>query len=156
MELLKSTWRQRLSCASCAIALVWSLSLYKSQVSANPLSVAQRHWEVIATSNAELLVRGYRHDAILKRFYGIADADEIYQGQLIYSAWQNFFSQYKIKHFQVVEQQQHNRSVEAKIQITAQPKRGSVVVLSVSYQVYFDRTGKIIKEVWQTSPELSV
>jgi hypothetical protein len=28
--------------------------------------------------------------------------------------------------------------------------------LSMSHQVYFDQTGKIIKEVWQANPELSV
>jgi hypothetical protein len=82
--------------------------------------------------------------------------DEVYQGHSIYSAWQEFFWQYQIKHLQVVKQQQRDRTVEAQIQITAKSTRGTVVVLSMSYQVQFDKTGKIIKEVWQTNPEVSV
>lgn len=156
MELLEPTWRQRLSYATCAIALVWSLWLYKGQVSANPLSAAQKHWAAIATSNPELLVNRYRDDAVLKRFYGVSDVDEIHRGQSIYSAWQEFFSQYQIQDFQVVEQQQRDREIEAKIKITAKSSQGLMVVLSLTHQLYFDQTGKIIKEVWQTNPELSV
>lgn len=152
MKPLKPTWKQHLSSATCAIALVWSLSLYKTQVTANPLSAAQRHWGAIATSNPELLVSGYRDDAILKRFHGLSKENEIYQGQSIYSAWQEFFREYQIKDLRVVKQQQHDRGVEAQIKITARSHQGEVVSLSMSYQVYFDQTGKIVKEVWQTQP----
>ncbi len=156
IERLKPTWRQRLSCATCAIALVWSLTLYKSQITANPLSAAQRHWGAIATSNPELLATGYSDNAVLKRFHGVSDVDEIYQGRSIYSAWREFFSQYQIKDFQVVEQEQRDQGVEAQIKITAQSHQGRVVILSMFYQVYFDQTGKIIHEVWRTNPETTV
>lgn len=156
MELLGQTLRQRLSYATCAVALVFSLSVYKSSVSTNPLSAAQRHWEAIASANPELLATRYSDGAVLKRSYGISDVDEIYQGSSIYSAWQKFFWQYQIRELQVVKQQQRDRTVEAQIQITAKSRRGTVVVLSMSYQVQFDKTGKIIKEVWQTNPEVSV
>jgi hypothetical protein len=156
MALLGQTLRQHLSYATCTIALVFSLSVYKSNSSANPLSAAQRHWEAIAAANPELLATRYSDDAVLKRSYGVSDVDEVYQGHSIYSAWQEFFWQYQIKHLQVVKQQQRDRTVEAQIQITAKSTRGTVVVLSMSYQVQFDKTGKIIKEVWQTNPEVSV
>jgi hypothetical protein len=156
MELLGPTLRQRLSYGICTVALVCTLSVYRSTVDANPLSEAQRHWEAIATANPELLASRYSETAVLERSYGISDVDEVYQGRSIYSAWQKFFKQYQIKDFQVVKQQQRDRSVEAQIQITAKSSRGPVVVLSMSYQVQFDKTGKIIKEVWQANPQLSV
>lgn len=156
MERLEVTWRQRLSYAICAIALVCTLSLYRSRVSANPLSVAQQHWEAIVSENPELLATRYSDHAVLQYSYGVSDLDEVYQGRSIYSAWQKFFWQYQIKNFQVVKQQQRDRSVAAQIQITAQSRRGFVVVLFMSYQVQFDQSGKIIKEVWQTNPELRV
>lgn len=156
MELLGQTLKQRLSCGVCAVALVFSLSLYKSNVSANPLTAAQQHWEAIATGNPELLATRYSQDAVLTRSYGVSDINEVYQGQSIFSAWQEFFSQYQIKAFQVIEQERRDQSVEAHIEITAMSRQGGVVILSLSHQVHFDKTGKIIKEVWQAHPELSV
>lgn len=156
MKLLGPTLRQRLSYGTCAIALVWSLSFYKSSVGTTPLSAAQSHWEAIASADPELLVTRYSNDAVLERFYGVSDVNEVYQGQSIYSAWRKFFSQYQIRDFQVIKQQQRDRGVEAQIQITAKSSLGHVVILSMSYQVQFDQTGKIIKEVWQANPELSV
>jgi len=156
MERMRPTWRQRLSYATCAIALVCTLSAYKSSVSPNPLSAAQQHWKAIASENPELLASRYSDRAVLERSYGVLDVDEVYQGQSIYSAWQKFFWQYQIKDFQVVKQQQRDRRVEAQIEITAKSSRGPVVILSMSYQVQFDRTGKIIKEVWHANPELKV
>ena len=153
MELKNPTLRQRLSYATCAIALVCTLSLYKSSFDANPLSVAQRHWEAIALANPELLVTRYRDDAVLERSFGASHENEFYQAQSIYSAWQNFFSQYQIKDFRVIKQQQRDHGVNAQIQITAKSNRGSIVVLSMYYQVQFDQAGKIIKEVWQANPE---
>jgi hypothetical protein len=154
MELLEPTWRQHLSYGSCAIALVFSLSLYKTHVSANPLSLAQRHWEAIEAADPELLVNRYSKDAVLKRSYDVSDASEVYQGHSIYSAWREFFWQYQIQDFQVVKRQRRDRGVEAQIQITAKSHRGAIVILSMSYQAQFDRTGKIIKEVWQANPEV--
>lgn len=153
MERLEVTWSQRLSYAICAIALVGTLSLYRSRASAEPLSVAQQHWEAIVSENPELLATRYSDHAVLQYSYGVSDLDEIYQGQSIYSAWQKFFWQYQIKNFQVVQQQQTAQSVAAQIQITAQSSWGPVVTLFMSYQVQFDKSGKIIKEVWQANPE---
>jgi hypothetical protein len=151
MELLGPTWRQRLSYGTCAIALVCTLSVYKSNVSAKPLSADQRHWEAkdatasrcaITAANPELLASRYSDNAVLERPYGVSDVDEVYQGQSIYSAWRQFFRQYQIKDFQGVRQQQRDcqmgtskvdRSVEAQIQITAKSSRGPSVVLSMSY-----------------------
>lgn len=151
MELIKPTLKQRLSSIACAIALVSTLSLYKGNARANPLSEAQNHWEAIATANPELVASRYSNDAVLKRSDG-GLTEKVYQGQSIYSAWREFFSQYQIKDFQVVKQQQRDRSVEAQVQITAKSSQGAVVVLFMSYQLQFDPTGKIIKEVWQTNP----
>lgn len=156
MELSKPSFRRRLSCGTCAIALVCTLSMYKSNITANPLSAAQTHWSAIASANPELLATRYSDNAVLKRSYGTRDVEEVYQGHSIYSAWQEFFWQYQIKDFQVVKQQRRDRSVEAQIQILAKSHRGPLVVLSMSYQVKFDQTGKIIEEVWQTSPEQNV
>jgi hypothetical protein len=118
--------------------------------------VAQSHWEAIETENPEFLAKLYSNQAVLKRSYDISDVDEVYRGQSIYSAWREFFQQYQIKDFHVIKQQQHDRGVDAQIQITAKSSRGAVVVLSMSYQVQFDKTGKIIQEVWQANPELSM
>jgi hypothetical protein len=156
MELLEPTLRQHLSYATCTIALVCTLLVYKSNVSADPLLVAQSHWEAIETENPEFLAKLYSNQAVLKRSYDISDVDEVYRGQSIYSAWREFFQQYQIKDFHVIKQQQHDRGVDAQIQITAKSSRGAVVVLSMSYQVQFDKTGKIIQEVWQANPELSM
>lgn len=156
MEGLRPTCTQRLSYLACAMALVLALSLYKSSITAKPLSVAQRHWEAIATADPELLVSRYSDNAVLERSYAVADMDKTYQGSSIYSAWREFFEQYQIKEFRVVEKKQRDRAVEAEIQITAKANAGSIVTLSISYEVLFDRAGKIIKEVWQAHPEVSV
>jgi hypothetical protein len=156
MDISRRTWRQRLSFGVLAIALVCSLSLYKSSFTANPSVAVQKHWKAIASSNPDLLVSSYSDQAILKRSYGVSDADKIYRGDSIYSAWREFFWDYKIKDFQVAKKQQRDRSIEAQITITAKSHQGEVVVLLISYQAQFDQTGKIIQEVWETNPELSV
>lgn len=156
MERLRPTFKQRLSYLVCAIALVWSLSLYRSSFETTPLSAAQRHWEAIAKENPELLASRYSDRAILERSYAVSDVDAVYQGQSIYDAWREFFEQYQIKDFRVIELKQQARRVEAEIQITAKSSRGPIVILSMSYEVQFDRSGKIIKEVWQAGPEVSV
>lgn len=156
MERVRPTFRQRLSRISFAIALVWTLSLYKSNVSANPLSAAQKHWEAIALENPELLLSRYSDDAVLEHSYGVRDVDTVYRGQSIDSAWREFFSRYHIQDFQVIKQQQRDRRIDAQIQITAKSPHGDTVVLSMSHQVQFDPSGKIIREVWHTKPELRV
>lgn len=156
MERLRPTLKQRLSYLACAIALVWSLSLYRSSFGTTPLSAAQSHWKAIAKENPELLASRYSDRAILERSYAVSDVDTVYQGQSIYDAWREFFEQYQIQDFRVIELKQRAHRVEAEIKITAKSSRGPIVVLSMSYQVQFDRSGKIIKEVWQAGPEVSV
>lgn len=156
MKRLRPTLRQHLAYATYALALVCTLSIYKSSSGANTLLVAQQHWQAIASENPERLVSRYSENAVLKRSYGVSDLTEVYQGQYIYSAWQKFFGQYQIKDFQVVRQQYRDRAVVAQIEITAKSHRGPIVVLSLFYEVQFDQFGKIIQEVWQTEPELRV
>lgn len=156
MERVRPTLKQRLSYLACAMALVLTLSLYRNSVGTTPLSAAQSHWEAIAAANPELLVSRYSDQAVLERSYGVLDVDKVYQGQSIYQAWLEFFEQYQIKNFRVIKQKQHDRRVEAEIQITAKSSRGAIVVLSLSYEVQFDQTGKIVKEVWQAGSEVSV
>ncbi len=156
MERVKPTLKQRLSYLACATALVLTLSLYRDSVGTTPLSAAQSHWEAIAAENPELLASRYSDRAVLERSYGVLDVDKVYQGQSIYQAWLEFFEQYQIKNFRVLKQKQHDRRVDAEIQITAKSSRGAIIVLSMSYQVLFDQTGKIVKEVWQADSEVSV
>ena len=156
MKRLKPTLRQHLAYAIYALALVCSLSIYKSSSGANTLLVAQQHWQAIASENPEQLVSRYSENAVLTRSYGASDLTEVYQGQSIYSAWQKFFGQYQIKDFQVVKQQYRDRAVIALLQITAKSHRGPIVVLSLLYEVQFDQFGKIIREVWKTEPEFRV
>ena len=74
MELLGPTWRQRLSYGACAIAVVCTLSVYKSSIGANPLSAAQRHGETkdaitsryaITAANPERLAIQYSNNGIV-------------------------------------------------------------------------------------------
>ncbi len=74
MELLGPTWRQRLSYGACAIAVVCTLSVYKSSTGANPLSAAHRQGEAkeastsryaITTANVERLSIRYSHNGIV-------------------------------------------------------------------------------------------
>lgn len=74
MELLGPTWRQRLSYGACAIAVVCTLSVYKSSIGANPLSTAQRHGETedasashyaIAAANSGRLATQYSNNGIV-------------------------------------------------------------------------------------------
>lgn len=156
MERIRPNFKERLSYLGCAVALVLSLSVYKSSFGTTPLSAAQSHWQAIAAENPEVLVNRYSDHAVLERSYGVSDVDKVYQGQSIYEAWVEFFEQYQIQDFRVITQKQRDHRVEAEIQITAKSSRGPVVVLSMSYQVQFDSTGKIIKEVWQAGSEVSV
>ncbi len=156
MEGVRLRIKQRLSYLACAIALVCSLSLYRSSFEANPLSAAQSHWDAIAAENPQALASRYSDRAVLERSYAVSDVDQVYRGQSIYQAWREFFEQYQIKDLRVLEAKQRDRRVGAELEITAKSSRGPVVVLTMSYEVQFDRTGKIIKEVWQADPKVSV
>ena len=59
MERLGPTWRQRLSYGACAIAVVCTLSVYKSSTGANPLSADQRFLEAKdATTSVYAIIAG--------------------------------------------------------------------------------------------------
>lgn len=164
MKFLQPTLRQHLVSATYAIALVCSLVVYQGAFTPKPLSVVQKHFRAIATEDPELTVTQYSDNAILIRSYGALD--EVYQGQSIYPAWEEFFSKYHIQDFQVVKKhlsgdklafgKQTNRVIEAQIAIAAKSNHGTPVVLSISYKVQFDKNGKITHELWQVNPELSV
>lgn len=154
MKFGQPSWRQRLAYATCAVALACSLAVYKRDVMANPLSVVQKHWDAIAAADLEQTATLYSNDAIFVRSQGVID--EVYQGESIYLAWQQFFSQHQIEEFRVINHKQRDHGVEAQIQITAKSNEGIPVVLSVSYQAQFDDSGKIIHEVWQVRPQRSI
>lgn len=74
MEPLGPTWRQRLSYGACAIAVVCTLSVYKSSINANPLSADQKHGDTkdattsryaIAAANLERLAIRYSNNGIV-------------------------------------------------------------------------------------------
>lgn len=74
MELLGPTWRQRLSYGAFAIAVVCTVSVYKSSIDANPLSASHRRGETkdaitsryaIAATNLERLAIRYSNNGIV-------------------------------------------------------------------------------------------
>jgi hypothetical protein len=154
MQYLRLNLRQRLLYGIYAVALVSSLVSYQSVAAPKPLSVAQRHWDAIASANPQLTVTQYSKDAVLIRSYG--QLDQIYQGASIYPAWKEFVSKYQIQEFQVVNHKQCHQYVEALIRMTAKSPEGVIVVFSVSNQVQINHKGKIIHEIWQTNPGFSV
>lgn len=154
MQFLRKSLREHSIYGIYTFALVFSLAVYQRLVVTDPLSVAQKHWAAIAAADPDRTVDQYGDKAILMRSHGALD--EVYQGQSIYPAWKEFFSNYKIQNFQVIQQHQRHRAVEAEIKITAKAYHGPIVVLSLFYKVQFDQDGKITHEFWQVNPELSV
>lgn len=143
----------------CAVALVASLLTYQKSVFSNPQVVAQRHWSAIANQDPNRATAQYSQDAVVRWMYG--SSDRIYEGQEIYQAWKNFFVDYSIQDYQVIKQEQRDRSVSANIIITAKPQKAelrheSIAVFAVSYNAQIDEHGKIIREIWHTNSELNV
>lgn len=157
-----SILKQRLACGTCAIALVGSLVLYQKTVTVSPVAIAQTHWAAIASDDPDRASSQYSPDAILMWTTGFDR--KVYQGEEIYCAWKQFFNEHQIQNVQVLQQQQSveqslggkHRTIKAEIALTAKLDRRSVKVFSVFYQARFDERGKIIHEVWQAHPELTV
>lgn len=161
-ESLISPWKQRFGCATCAVAFVGSLALYHRTVLANPVKMAQRHWQAIASENPFGTRTQYCADAIMLWNYG--SVDKVYQGEEIYRVWHQFFKENKIQQFQVVEKpyslgkspSRRGSTVKAEITLRALPDEGPVKVFYIFYKAHFDERGKITHEVWQAHPELTV
>jgi hypothetical protein len=153
------TWQHHLACIASATALVCSLSAYKHQVEPQPGQILKQHWSAIASSDAQKTVNLYSNRAILKHSSGIKA--KIYQGDSVYAAWQDFFSQYRVKdlqaiqpiHYQDEENTQGVRNITAQIKIRLQSRRGQTATFLANYQVQIDRQGQILREVWQTRPD---
>ena len=151
----QSALGQHLICGVWAVALVGSLTIYQRAILANPRTVLQQHWEAVATEDLNLTIAQYSADAVLHRTDGTTP-EKMYRGQAIHQAWQRFFAQYQIEHYQLVPQQVSDRSAKAAVLIKARPPKGAAVVLSFSCQVEINDQGKIIHEVWQANPGLNV
>lgn len=153
---------QRLTCGTCAIALVVSLVLYQKTVLSKPSAIAQTHWAAITSDDPHCAIRQYSPDAVLMWMTGFDQ--KVYQGKEIYYAWKQFFQEHPIQNLQVLQQQQcveqnlgyRHRTIKAEIALTAKLDRKSVQVFSVFYEARFNARGKIIHEVWQAHPELTV
>lgn len=150
----KSALRRHLTCGISATALVASLTIYQRAVVANPLTVTEKHWQAIASANLDRTMTRYSPDAVLLWNYGTLD--RVYKGSDIDLVWQEFFSQYQIQNYQITEQKQGDRFLQAEITLSAKPNKGSTRVFSISYQVQVDEQGKIIREIWRTNPKLNV
>lgn len=153
------TWQHHLACIASSAALVFSLAAYRHQVEAQPWHTIEQHWAAIASSNPQKTVNLYSNRAILKHSSGINA--KIYQGDSIYDAWQDFFSQYRIQGLQAIQPIQYEdletsqgvRNIKAQLKIRVQSHRGQSRTFLANYQVQIDRQGQILREVWQTRPD---
>lgn len=153
------TWQHHLACVTSALALVWSVAAYKQQVEAQPWHTLEQHWAAIASSNPQKTANLYSSGAKLKHIAGIQT--EIYRGDLIYEAWQDFFSQYRIQDLQAIQpiqyqdwdNQQGVRQIKAQLKIRVLSHRGQSETFVAYYQVQINRQGQILNEVWQTRPD---
>jgi hypothetical protein len=152
MKLLKllqnSVLIWHLTCAMSAIALVGSLTVYQRSVLADPLTIAQNHWQAIASQNADKIIRQYSQDAVLLWTHGSLKG--VYQGDQIYQNWQTFFKKYQIQSSRVIEQNGGDRTVKAEIVIISKSNASFNHQLYLLYEVQVDAQGKILYEVWQT------
>ncbi|MEC4806861.1 MAG: hypothetical protein SAJ12_10340 [Jaaginema sp. PMC 1079.18] len=153
------TWQHHLACVTSTLALVGSAAIYKHQIEAQPWYALEQHWEAIASSNPQKTANLYSSGAKLKRVAGIRT--EIYRGDLIYEAWQDFFSQYRIQDLQAIQPiEYHNgdeergvRNIKAQLKIRVLSHRGQSETFLAYYQVQINRQGQILNEVWQTRPD---
>lgn len=130
---------------------------------ANPLIVAPRHWEAIATENFFSTITRYSPNAVL--VWNDGTIDIVYRGDDIHRAWQQFFSEYQIQDYQVFEQNSRGRTVTAELSVIAKLDTAAdayplvtspYAVFKISCQVFFDDQGKILHEIWQTTSEINV
>ncbi|MBD2101962.1 hypothetical protein H6F94_13935 [Leptolyngbya sp. FACHB-261] len=132
--------------ALSALALAVSLAIYQRSVLANPLSVAQGHWQAIATENTTDTLASYDSDAVLEWRQGSNPGR--YSGGAISLAWQSFFADYQISGYQVVSQEAHERTVKATLLFTLQDIQGQSSVLPVTCTLQLDNNGRIQRETW--------
>lgn len=90
---LISLWRKRLTCGTCAVALVGSLALYRQTVSVNPVTVAQKRWEAKIAFKADTTKTQYCGDGIAPE---MTAANPVYQGEESHSYWRLLFRKHKI------------------------------------------------------------
>ncbi|MBD1869127.1 nuclear transport factor 2 family protein [Cyanobacteria bacterium FACHB-471] len=140
-----------LTCGTCAIALVGSLTVYQRSVLADPLTIVQNHWDAIASRNADRTVQQYSQDAVLLWTHGSLRGR--YQGSQIYQNWQTFFKKYQIESSRIVEQNSSDRTVKAEIVVISKSNASSNQQLHLFYEVRIDEQGKILYEVWQTKAQ---
>ena len=138
-----------LTCGTCAIALVGSLTVYQRSVLADPLTIAQNHWEAIASQDSDKVIQQYSQDAVLLWTHGSLEG--VYQGDQIHQNWQAFFKKYQIQGSRVIDQSSGDRTVKAEIVIISKSNVNSNQQLHLLYEVQVDEQGKIIYEVWQTN-----
>lgn len=138
-----------LTCGTCAIALVSSLTVYQRSVLANPLTIAQNHWEAIASQDSDRVIQQYSQDAVLLWTHGSLEG--VYQGEQIHQNWQAFFKKYQIQSSRVIDQSSGDRTVKAEIVIISKSNVNSNQQLYLLYEVQVDEQGKILYEVWQTN-----
>lgn len=147
-------WTQKLATGLCTIALVSSLSIYQRTVLADPLTVTQQHWQAIATANSDQTLSRYREDAVL--WWNDGFNATAYRGEDIAQVWQNFFKAYQIEAYHVATRQRSDRLIAADVTLTARFVGGGTETLRIAYQAQVDKQGKIVQEVWQADPQLSV
>lgn len=139
----------------CAIALVGSLMFYQRLVVADPLTVAQQHWQAIAAQDASQSLERYHKDAVVLWQEGLNQKQ--YKGKEIPKIWARFLHQYRIRNYQILSQGKNSdRLVKAKVVLVADQENGSQEILVVSYSARIDASGKIIREIWHATPRFSV
>ncbi|MGP1382758.1 MAG: hypothetical protein ACTS2F_04310 [Thainema sp.] len=139
----------------CAIALVGSLMFYQRMVVADPLTVAQQHWQAIATQDTSQALNRYHKDAVILWQEGLNQ--KRYQGKEIPKAWAKFLHRYRIQNYQILSQGKNSdRLVKADVVLVADQTNGHQEVVIVSYSAHIDAGGKIIREIWHATPRFSV
>lgn len=139
----------------CAIALVGSLMFYQRMVIADPLTVAQQHWQAIAAQNSNQTLERYHKDAVILWQEGLDQKQ--YEGKEITKAWVKFLDRYRIQNYQILSQGKNaDRLVKADVVLVADPESGHQEIVIVSYSARIDATGKIIREIWHATPRFSV
>lgn len=142
-----------------AAVLACSLAVYQRAVLADPLTIAQKHWQAIANQQFEQALRQYDQNAVVVWIEGARI--EQHQGRDLPLVWHSFSKKYRLLNYQILSRERGDRAIKAKIQITAQPQSQKSGFLSRNqpliffHEIQVDSQGKITREVWQTNPELN-
>ncbi len=138
---------RHLAAALSALALVTSLAVYQRSVLANPLSVAQDHWQAIAAEDQPDTLARYSAQATLDWSQGPHPGH--YSGPAIATAWQVFFDHHQIQQVQVLRQEAQDLTVEATLLLTLNDAQGQISQLPVLCTLQLDQSGQIQYESWQ-------